>query len=50
MKSASAAGIRGIGVLSGGFEEAQLRSAGASAIYRDPRHLAAHVPDWLATA
>jgi HAD superfamily hydrolase (TIGR01509 family) len=37
--AASKIGLRMIGVLSGGFSEADLRSAGAGAIYRDPAHL-----------
>lgn len=37
--SARRAGLRTIGVLSGGFPEADLRSAGCVAIYRDPADL-----------
>lgn len=40
-EAASKAGIRAIGVLCGGFPEADLRDAGAVAIYRDPADLLA---------
>jgi HAD superfamily hydrolase (TIGR01509 family) len=40
-KSASRAGLRTIGLLSGGFDEADLRAAGCIAIYRDPADLLA---------
>lgn len=39
--AAAKAGVRSIGVLCGGFPEAELRAAGASAIYRDPENLLA---------
>lgn len=39
--SASRAGLRSVGVLSGGFPEADLRDAGCIAIYRDPADLLA---------
>jgi HAD superfamily hydrolase (TIGR01509 family) len=39
--SARRAGIRTVGVLSGGFAEADLRDAGCIAIYRDPADLLA---------
>ena len=32
-------GVRAIGVLCGGFPEADLRKAGCVALYRDPAHL-----------
>lgn len=41
MKAAARAGIRAIGFLSGGFEEAELRAEGAIACYRDAAHLLA---------
>jgi HAD superfamily hydrolase (TIGR01509 family) len=37
--AANRAGLRTIGVLSGGFAEAELRDAGAIAIYKDPEDL-----------
>lgn len=37
--AAARAGLRTIGVLSGGFAEGELRAAGAVAIYRDPEDL-----------
>lgn len=40
--SAGRAGIRTVGVLAGGFPEADLREAGCIAIYRDPEDLLAH--------
>ena len=41
-QAADKAGIRTIGVLSGGFPEQDLRDAGCIAIYRDPADLLAH--------
>lgn len=38
-EAAVKAGVRPIGVLCGGFPEADLRAAGCIAIYRDPAHL-----------
>ena len=38
-QAAGKAGLRAVGMLSGGFPEADLRAAGAGAIYRDPAHL-----------
>lgn len=38
-EAAGKAGLRTIGVLSGGFPEEALRAAGCVAIYRDPAHL-----------
>jgi HAD superfamily hydrolase (TIGR01509 family) len=35
------AGVRAVGVLCGGFPEADLRAAGCIAVYRDPEHLLA---------
>ena len=49
--AAGEAGIRWIGVLCGGFPEAELRPAGATAIYRDPADLLARLavsPLWPA--
>jgi HAD superfamily hydrolase (TIGR01509 family) len=40
-EAAVKAGVRPIGVLCGGFPEADLRAAGCIAIYRDPAHLLA---------
>jgi phosphoglycolate phosphatase-like HAD superfamily hydrolase len=40
-QAAGKAGIRAIGMLCGGFPEAELRAAGCIAIYRDPAHLLA---------
>ena len=41
-EAAGKAGLRTIGVLSGGFPEAALRAAGCIAIYKDPADLLAH--------
>ncbi len=41
-EAAGKAGLRTIGVLCGGFPEADLRAAGCIAIYRDPADLLAH--------
>jgi len=40
-EAAGKAGVRAIGLLCGGFDEATLREAGAIQIYRDPSELAA---------
>lgn len=40
-EAAVKAGVRPIGVLCGGFPEADLRAAGCIAVYRDPAHLLA---------
>ena len=42
-EAAAKAGIKTIGVLCGGFEEAELRRAGCIAIYRSPADLLAHL-------
>lgn len=42
VQAANGAGLRSIGVLCGGFPEAELREAGAIAIFRDPADLLAH--------
>ena len=47
-EAARKAGIPSIGVLCGGFSEADLRQAGAGRIYRDPADLRAHLDDWAA--
>ena len=44
-QAAGKAGLRTVGVLCGGFPEAQLREAGCIAIYRDPADLLAHYED-----
>lgn len=41
-EAAARAGLRTIGLLSGGFTEQELRKAGCIAIYRDPADLLAH--------
>jgi HAD superfamily hydrolase (TIGR01509 family) len=41
-EAAGKAGLKTIGVLCGGFPEAELRAAGCIAIYRDPADLLAH--------
>jgi HAD superfamily hydrolase (TIGR01549 family) len=38
-------GVRPVGVLCGGFAEADLRAAGCIAVYRDPEDLLAHLDD-----
>jgi HAD superfamily hydrolase (TIGR01549 family) len=38
-QAALAAGIAGVGLLTGGFTEGDLLKAGCSAVYRDPTHL-----------
>lgn len=38
-EAARKAGMRAVGVLCGGFDEAELRKAGCVAVYRDPAHL-----------
>ncbi|HEV7255927.1 MAG TPA: HAD family hydrolase [Mesorhizobium sp.] len=40
--AAAKAGIRTVGLLSGGFPEAELRQAGCIAIYKDPQDLLQH--------
>ena len=47
-EAAAKVGLRTIGVLCGGFPEAQLREAGCVAIYRDPADLLAHIEQVLA--
>ena len=45
--AAAAIGLRSIGVLTGGFGEAELRAAGYSELYRDISDLLAHYEDSL---
>lgn len=49
-EAAAKVGIRTVGVLCGGFAEADLRGAGAVAIFRDPADLLARWDDLLAAA
>jgi HAD superfamily hydrolase (TIGR01509 family) len=42
-EAAGKAGLRSIGLLSGGFAEEALRGAGCLAVYRDPAHLAEEI-------
>ena len=44
-RAAERAGIRSIGVLTGGFSEAELRDAGASAVYESAADLLAQIDD-----
>jgi HAD superfamily hydrolase (TIGR01549 family) len=46
MQAAARAGVRGIGVLCGGISEAELRAAGAGAVYGNPSELLAGFDDW----
>ncbi len=46
-EAARKAGIRVIGVLCGGFPEADIRAAGAHAVFRDPQDLRARMSEWL---
>ncbi|MFD5033019.1 HAD family hydrolase [Streptomyces sp. NPDC058220] len=43
MEAASRAGVRGIGLLSGGIPRAALEAAGAGEVYEDPTDLLAHL-------
>ncbi|MEU6095279.1 HAD family hydrolase [Streptomyces sp. NPDC047079] len=45
MKAGTRAGVTCVGLLSGGIPEADLREAGAGAVYRDPAHLLAMLGD-----
>ncbi len=47
VESAARAGIPCVGVLTGGYSEAELREAGAVAVYDTPRSLAAALPEVL---
>jgi HAD superfamily hydrolase (TIGR01549 family) len=46
MRAAVGAGVIGVGVLCGGISEAELREAGASAVYGNPSELLAALADW----
>lgn len=46
-EAAHKAGIASVGVLCGGFAEADIRAAGARQAYRDPADLLVHLDDWL---
>ena len=48
-EAAGQAGIRTVGVLCGGFPKEELRAAGCSAIYRDPKDLLLHYDHWTVT-
>ncbi|MFD4565795.1 HAD family hydrolase [Streptomyces sp. NPDC058467] len=45
MRAGTRAGVTCVGLLSGGIPRAELEEAGARAIYRDPAHLLALLPD-----
>jgi HAD superfamily hydrolase (TIGR01509 family) len=45
MQAGSRAGVRCVGVLCGGIPRADLEDAGAGAVYDDPAHLLASLPD-----
>lgn len=47
MEAASKAGIRAVAVRCGGFPEADLRAAGAAAIYDGPEDLRGHLKEWI---
>jgi len=47
VESAARAGIPCVGVLTGGYSEAELREAGAAAVYDTPRELASALPEVL---
>ncbi len=49
-QAAAKVGLRTIGVLSGGFPEAELREAGCIAVYRNPPDLLAHYDAFLRDA
>ncbi|MDX6197620.1 MAG: hypothetical protein QOJ79_771 [Actinomycetota bacterium] len=46
MRAAAGAGVRAIGVLCGGISAAELRDAGAGAVYGNPSELLAAFDDW----
>jgi HAD superfamily hydrolase (TIGR01509 family) len=48
VEAAARAGIRCVGVESGGYSRGELLDAGAVAVYRDPRALLAGIEDWTA--
>jgi len=45
-QAAEQAGIRIVGLLSGGWSEKELRKAGCFAVYRDPADLLVRYPEW----
>jgi phosphoglycolate phosphatase-like HAD superfamily hydrolase len=47
--AANGAGLPSIGLLCGGFGEAELLDAGASAVFADPRALLDHLDETLAS-
>lgn len=47
-EAARRAGIRALGVLCGGFDEADIRDGGATAIFADPADLLRRYDDWIA--
>jgi HAD superfamily hydrolase (TIGR01509 family) len=47
VKSAGRAGIACVGLLTGGYSEAELRGAGAVAVFDTPRSLSAHLDEML---
>jgi phosphoglycolate phosphatase-like HAD superfamily hydrolase len=49
-QAAGKAGLRTVGVLCGGFPEAELREAGCIAIYRDPADLLEHYDEFVGHA
>jgi HAD superfamily hydrolase (TIGR01549 family) len=50
VQAAVAAGVTAIGVLCGGISEAELRDAGAAAVYGNPSELLAALDQWLPTS
>jgi HAD superfamily hydrolase (TIGR01509 family) len=44
--AARKAGVASVGVLCGGFAEADIRAGGATRVYRDPADLLAHLDEW----
>lgn len=44
--AARRAEVASVGVLCGGFAEADIRAGGAAKVYRDPVDLLAHIDDW----
>jgi phosphoglycolate phosphatase-like HAD superfamily hydrolase len=47
MRAAVGAGVTGVGVLCGGISEAELRAAGAGAVYGNPAELLEAFDDWV---
>ena len=46
-QAASAAGMKSLGVLCGGFAEGELRAAGCATVYQDPEDLLRRIHEWL---